>query len=530
MCNELYRLWLETSDQETQKQIKAMTKEERIDAFGSYPSFGTGGIRKKEGIGPNRINPITIRWAAAAVANTLPQGSKVLIGYDTRHNSRAYAWETALTLNARHITTVLLEEPIPVPLLSFVLKRGGYSCGIMITASHNDAAYNGFKVYNRQGGQLIPEEAAVLEREMAKIDPFSIHPLSPSQAKERGLLFFTGKAETQAYLTAIAPFRYTPSDLSVAVTPLHGGGYKLLPEALRRKRYDLHVVSEQAKPDGNFPTVKAPNPEDPGVFDLAANLGKKIHADLLLATDGDGDRCGCCVRKDESYIPLSGNDAAAILMHYLIHREKDHLPPNGFIVRTAVSGTIAAAIAETAGLKTYITPTGFKYIGALANDPAKGTFFAGYEESGGFLFGNHAADKDGIQTAVLLAEAAAFYKKNNQTLLDVLAQIGKTYGREYTATKSYAFEKTDLKNDCMENFKKHSFPKVLKEIRDDTVFFEFGNGIKTALRPSGTEPCIKRYSIIRAEHPREATEKEKILSAFFDPIFHRFLVNQTKEC
>lgn len=520
--NKLYQLWQEHSDNETQERLNAMAKEEFRDAFRSLPSFGTGGIRQKEGIGPNRINNITIRWAAAAVAKTLPPKSKVIIGYDTRKHSRAYALETALTLNAFHITAVLLENPTPVPLLSFILKRGEYHRGIMITASHNGAEYNGFKVYNGQGGQLIPEESDLLEDEIAKIDPFSIVPLSIHEAKNKKLLLFTGKAEAEAYLSAIAPPKSKGSDLSVVATPLHGAGYHLLPKALQRQGHNIHIVQEQANPNGNFPSIEAPNPEDPQVFDLAINLGRKINADLLLATDGDGDRCGCCIKKGSRYIPLSGNDTAAILMYYLLHQKKYKLPQDGFVVRTMVSGTIAAAIAEEAGFKIYNTPTGFKHIGALANDRTKGTFFAGYEESGGFLFGNHASDKDGIQTAVLLTEAAAFYKKSGKTLLDILRQIQEQYGREYTSTIRFSFSKIENQKSCMEYFQRYQNTNIKKEICGDTVFFDFGNNIKTALRPSGTEPYLKLYQIFRADDLREAREKENIISDFFCPIIHRF--------
>lgn len=515
--NELYRLWLEHSDKEIHEKLKNMEQKELNDAFSSLPAFGTGGIRQKEGIGPNRINPITIRWAAAAVANTLPPKSKVFIGYDTRKNSRAYALETALTLNAFQITTVLTEEPIPVPLLSFVLNRGGYHCGIMITASHNGAEYNGFKVYNAKGGQLIPTETHEQEKEIARIDPFSVRPLSIKEAEAKKLLLYSGKAEAQAYLSATAPSKIKPSGLNIAATPLHGAGYQILPKALQRGGHNLHIVEEQAEPNGKFPTVEAPNPEDPHVFDLAVTLGHKTNADLLLATDGDGDRCGGCVKKGRSYIPLCGNDTAAILMYYLIRREKNRLPQNGFIVRTAVSGTIAATIAEEAGLKTFLTPTGFKYIGALANDPAQGTFFAGYEESGGFLFGHHAADKDGIQTAVLLAEAAAFYKKSGKTLLDILEHIHNTYGREYTSTMRISFSTPEDQKSCMEFFQAYRDPHISTEIRGNTVFFDFGNHIKTALRPSGTEPYLKMYRIIQANNLKEAEEKTKIIDDFFIP-------------
>lgn len=531
--NALYRCWRERSDDDTKHIMAQMKEEETADCFGEIPSFGTGGIRKAEGIGPNRINAVTIGWAAAALAITLKETydadtlkKGVMIGFDTRKNSRAYAEKTALTLNGYNIPAIIFEDPIPVPLLSFVLKRDHYPCGVMITASHNPEKYNGFKVYNQTGGQLVPAEAEAIQARFYRINPFEINRLSKTEAKEKGLLYYTGKAEESAYLSAITGNRFTDSALNIVATPLHGAAYKLLPAALKRCGHTVTTVAAQEQADGTFPTVTAPNPEDPAVFRLAQEEGCRRQADLLIATDGDGDRCGCCVKQGNGYQPLSGNEIAAILLCYLLEREKNRLPRNSYTVRTAVSGSLGETIAAAYGLKTLTTPTGFKYIGEKLSNTENGIFFAGYEESGGFLYGNHAADKDGIATAVLLAEAAAVCKKQGKNLLDVLGEIHAQYGREYTQTRRFAFPGRDgatRKEACLRWFKEHPQTDVTTEIRDNTLFFCLGNGIKTALRPSGTEPELKLYRMIQASDEREAAEKNRVIDSFFLPIIHSFL-------
>ncbi|MBR5328627.1 MAG: phospho-sugar mutase [Firmicutes bacterium] len=524
MCREdkepLFQWWRDHSDNSTREKMEHLTKEEIADAFSTLPSFGTGGIRMPEGIGPNRINAITIRWAAAALACTLEPKKEVLIGYDTRKHSKEYALETALTLNRFAVPVAVFSTPIPVPLLSFALKKGNYGAGVMITASHNGSTYNGFKAYNTHGVQMIPKETALLEHQLKKIDPFSIQPLSVTESTKKGLLRYTGKEEKQAYLSQLTRSRLTETDLSIVATPLHGAGHELLPAALKRCGYKVTIVSEQAEPNGDFPTIAAPNPEESSVFTLAKDYGKQQNADLLLATDGDADRCGCCIKHNNHYIPLSGNDIAAVLLYYLTEREKNRIPKGSYIVRTAVSGTVAAAIAQNAGLCVRITPTGFKHIGALAADSANGIFFAGYEESGGFLAGNHAADKDGIQTALLLSEAAAHYKKQGKSLLDILEDIAHRFGREYTSTARFSFpgkSGAEQRDACMTYFKNSIFPHIKKTVWGDTLFFDFGNHIKTALRPSGTEPYLKLYRIIQANDKKEAEEKAKIIDDFFIP-------------
>ncbi|MGM9566873.1 MAG: phospho-sugar mutase [Clostridia bacterium] len=531
--NAFYRCWKENSDDHTKTILDQMNDRETADCFGGLPSFGTGGIRQAEGIGPNRINEVTIGWAAAALALSLKEQNEgkdlkkgVLIGFDTRKNSRFYAEKTALTLNAYGIPTLLFEEPVPVPLLSFVLKREDRLCGVMITASHNPGNYNGFKVYNKNGGQCVPEEAAPIQNRFLRTDPFGIPRITREQAISQGLFRTTGTAEEKAYLTAVTRQRFTDSGLIIVATPLHGAAFKLLPLSLKACGHHIFTVTSQEKADGSFPTVTAPNPEDPTAFEEAKTEGRRRNAHLLLATDGDGDRCGCGVRRGDGYHILTGNESAAVLLCYLLQRERDRLPQDAYIVRTAVSGTLGERVAAAYGVKTYITPTGFKHIGAMMNDPKKGTFFAGYEESGGFLYGNHAADKDGVAAAVLLAEAAEFYRRQGKTLLHVLNELYKKFGREYTKTDRFAFPGRDgatRREACLRWFKEHPLRGGNMKEEGHTLFFQPGEGIKTALRPSGTEPELKLYRIINADNDDEAERKNSIIDHRFLPVIHSFL-------
>ncbi|MBQ1252493.1 MAG: phospho-sugar mutase [Firmicutes bacterium] len=475
----------------------------------SIPTFGTGGIR---GIMGKEINNDFFRRAAAATATYLRKigaPKTVWIGYDTRHHSETFAQETARTMNTFGITTYLAPEPVPVPLVSFVTKREKI-WGIMITASHNPKEYNGFKVYSPSGGQLLPGEAAAIEACFPR-DAITV----PTREKsEKGLFRFGGKGEEAAYLTAVT--RYRPqSKITVVATPLHGAAWKILPAALKKCGHNVIVPKEQATPDGDFPKVAAPNPEDPEVFAVS----KSYAADLLLATDGDGDRCGCCVHHRGEYHHLSGNDTAAILLFYLTREKYPSLPKGGYIACSDVSGSLGAAIARDAGLAVRIVPTGFKFIGELIAE-GDGAFFAGYEESGGFLHGDHAADKDGIATAVLLAEAAAYYKNQGRTLLDVLEEIRARYGREYTVTRKYPIPEGNIDLTAI------TLPSFQKEVKGNAVFFTAGKGIKIALRPSGTEPYIKSYVIFFANDDRKAAAVEKEISSLLAP----FLTLQKEQC
>lgn len=530
--NALYRCWKKRGDDHIQTILNQMDDREAADCFGEAISFGTGGIRRIEGVGPNRINDITIGWAAAALATALKEQADeetlkkgVLIGFDTRKNSRRYGEQTALTLNRFHIPTFLFKEPIPVPLLSFVLKREDYLFGVMITASHNPKTYNGFKGYNGKGGQCVPEEAAAIQKHFQRINPFDITPIDKEEAIDKGLFHLTGQAEEAAYLTAITRRRFSDSSLKIVATPLHGAAHKVLPAALKACGHRVFTVREQEKANGSFPTVTAPNPEDPDVFQLAKAAGHREKADLLLATDGDGDRCGCGIKDGSDYRIFTGNEIASLLLYYILEREKEQLPPKAYIVRTAVSSAQGERIAAAYGLRTYVTPTGFKHIGAMMQNPQNGTFFAGYEESGGFLYGSHATDKDGVATAVLLAEAAAHYQKQGKTLLDLMGKINREFGREYTRTDRFAFPGRDgasRQDACLIWIKDHP-PRGMKMKEEHrTLFFESNEGIKIALRPSGTEPELKLYRIIHAADDEEAERKNNIIDSRFLPIIASF--------
>ena len=475
----------------------------------SMPSFGTGGIRGIMGQGKDHINAAVIRCAAAAFAKHIQAPNTVYIGYDTRHNSSFYAEEAARTLNTFGITTILSPYAVPVPLVSFVTRREKIH-GIMITASHNTKEYNGFKVYNNSGGQILPKEAAAIEQYFSEND---IPILSKKDAMKKGLFRYGGKAEETAYLTAITRKR-SSLPLTVIATPLHGSGYQLLPRAIKKRGHRVIIPKEQASPNGDFPTVTAPNPEDPAVFALSETLGNQYAADLLLAVDGDGDRCGCCVRHRGSYHYLIGNNIAAILLYYLTRERYPSLPKDGYIACSDVSGGLGTAIAKEAGLEVRTVPTGFKFIGELIRQ-GKGTFFAGYEESGGFLRGDLTADKDGIGCALLLCDAASCYKEQHRTLIDVLEEIRNRYGREYTVTRKYPL------SNGIPDLAGVTIPGFHKEIKGTTVIFSSDRGIKVALRPSGTEPYIKSYLIFNADDDPTAAdiekEIEKVLTLFLNP-------------
>ena len=476
-------------------------------------TFGTGGVRAVEGLGLDRINDITVGAVTAALAKALDlgnfpergKGKEILIGWDTRKNSRLYADTVAAVLNEKGFPTRVFPKPIPIPLLSHTLKTGAFRCGVMITASHNPAIYNGVKIYDGGGVQLLPRETSVLEEKMKKLDPFAVSRMKRKEAEERGLYRLAEDALNGNYIAAVGGRRVKDSPLKAVVTPLYGSAAAIPRKVLSRCGHHVFAVKEEETADPLFGGLSAPNPEDPSVFAAAERLGMKVGADLLLATDGDGDRCGCCVWSGKDFVPLSGNDIAALLLAYLCDHEA--VPAGGFIVRSVVSGQRAEAVAADHGLKTVITPTGFKYIGDELMRDREGKFFAGYEESGGFLFRGGASDKDGIAAAVLLAEAAAAYKKQGKTFLDVLKELSEKYGAERTLTDRFVFPGAEgdvRRKECESYFALNPFPDGEISRFADTLIFRFPDRTRTALRPSGTEPCLKIYHTAVASKKEEA--------------------------
>lgn len=463
------------------------------------PNFGTGGVR---GIAEAEITGELIGKITAAAVTVWQKecGNKaVLIGCDTRRDSRYYAVKAALSAADRGIDAILFDTPIPVPLLSFTLRKSRYCGGIMITASHNPKEYNGIKLYNAKGGQLTPGEIAPISRQLK-------HNL-PQPTGQRGNIYTTGKAEKDAYLTAICR-RHAPRPLTVVATPLHGSGKELLHAALSKAGHNVISVPCQEICDGRFTTVSAPNPEDITVFRYGEAIARETAADLVLALDGDGDRCGCLFRCGQTYLPMNGNEIAAFLLSYLL---PETAPSAGnYIVRTAVSGTTGEKIAADYGVKTKIKPTGFKYIGEELLNSHGGTFLGGYEESCGFLWGCHTADKDGIATAVLLAEATTCYKAAGKTPQSVLTDICTRYGKETTATECIPFPQ-DYRSYSADRFLKqfrHSFPQLCRE-EYDTLFCDLDESTKIALRPSGTEPKLKIYYLLSGENGEQKLRTAK---------------------
>lgn len=532
-----YQYWRNTADEQTEAELRSLTTEKAIeDRFYCDLAFGTGGIRGETGAGTNRVNRYTIRKAAAGTAlylKTTFQSTElkkgVLIAYDTRCNSAAFALETARTFCTFDIPVYLFAAPAPVPLLSFTLRKENHLCGVMITASHNPPHYNGLKLYNADGGQLVPTEAEKIAPYIRETDPFSISPLPVAGATARGLLHFTGKAENAAYLNAITSRKVKNSPLTVVATPLHGAAKYLLKAALTKAGHRVFSVPAQEICDGVFATVAVPNPEDTAVFAMAETVGYENNADLLYATDPDGDRCGVSVFHKGKYVPLSGNEVGALLISYLLERNKNNLPADGYIVKTAVTGNLGEKIAAEYGVATITTPTGFKYIGEALLNKKNGTFLAGYEESGGFLAGDHCADKDGILTAVLLAEAASSLKRQNLTLIDALQKLYQTFGYEYSETETFFFPGKDGARDkstclyCIEANMASCGADKVEKIAGDTLIFYFGEEIRTALRPSGTEPKLKLYYTVNVKNEVEAKAKLEKIKIIFHPLINEFL-------
>ncbi len=525
--------WHRKADAATRQELETLSDAQREERFYCGLAFGTGGLRGETGVGSNRVNRYTIRQAAAGTArwlqSTLPAKELqkgVLITFDTRTDSAAFALEAALSFCAFMIPAYLFDAPAPVPLLSFTLKREDYLCGIAITASHNPPNHNGFKLYNQQGGQLVPTEAAKIAPYIEETDPFAL--ATPSEPNIKQLLHFTGQAENAAYLSALTRRKVKDSPLTVVATPLHGAAKRLLPAALKKTGHHVLTVPAQEICDGSFATVTTPNPEDPAVFARAEKVGKENHADLLFATDPDGDRCGVAVKEQNRYVPLSGNEVGALLIDYLLRRDAGRLPADAYIVKTVVSGNLAVKIAAHHNVPTRITPTGFKYIGEALLKKENGAFLAGYEESGGFLAGNHAADKDGIFTAVLLAEAAAFYKKQNMTLIDAVHALYAVYGYEKSVTETFLFPSKDgarRKAACLEYFAEQAQTGAARreKVAGDTLLFYFGEEIRTALRPSGTEPKLKLYFTVSGDDEKDADVKLAEVKNRFLPLITAFL-------
>ena len=569
---EEYKKWCESPefDEETKKELLGIKEDEKEieDRFYKELEFGTAGLRGIIGAGTNRMNKYTVGKATQGLANyILEQGTQdkgVAISYDSRKMSKEFSMQTALILCANGIKTYLFENLRPVPELSFAIRELKCTAGIMITASHNPPKYNGYKVYWDDGAQIVAPRDTDIIAKVRAVENFSeIKEISEEEAKNKGLLHFIGKEMDDKYIETLKNLILNPEivkqegkKLKVVYTPLHGTGNMVAERLLKEIGIEnLYVVPEQKDPDGNFPTVDYPNPEDPKAFKLALKLAKKVDADIVLATDPDADRLGIFVKdvKSGEYKNYTGNMSALLIAEYRISqmKEKGILSSNGMIITTIVSSNLTRAIGKYYGLEVIEVLTGFKNIGAImrkAEENKDKQYVFGFEESYGCLIGDYARDKDGIAAVMALCEAACYYKSKNMTLWDQMNAIYEKYGYYKETQVSIVREgaqgaeeikqmMTNTRNKDIENIGKYkvlTFKDIEKDIvknmqtgeitktglpKSNVLYYELENDNWCCIRPSGTEPKIKLYMGVKGQTEEEANQKlENLKQAMLDVV------------
>ncbi|MHB1315483.1 MAG: phospho-sugar mutase [Christensenellales bacterium] len=549
---EMYKVWKEYPDLNVvmREELENITDEKELeDKFYCNLEFGTAGLRGVQGCGTNRMNEYVIRRATQAVAdyiNSVEGANRrgVVIAYDSRFRSDEYALESALVLCANGIKVFLYESLRTVPQLSFSLTYLKCFFGIVITASHNPKQYNGYKVYGEYGGQLPPTPSEEIMKRIENIDMFGAKSINQEEAISKGLLTYIGKDLDEAYCNAVKSLSLRPrvfkeAKFNAVYTPLHGAGNMMVQRVLKELGFqNLYVVKEQELPDGNFPTVKLPNPEDPDAFTLGIKLAKEVGATLVLATDPDGDRLGAAVWDREQYRLLTGNQIGCLLLHYILSSKKEAgtLGKNGYAIKSIVSTKMADTIANHFQVEMASVLTGFRFIAEKIHETTqegKKEFLFGFEESFGFLAGNFVKDKDGICASMLLCETAAYYALQGKTLLDALAGLFKEFGYFEEGVLSYTFsgiEGQQRISDAMAALRQDRFSELggvrveavldyLNGTRTDNkhtesvelpksnvLYYELADFCWAAVRPSGTEPKLKAY-IGTMDNSYEASEK-----------------------
>ena len=465
---KIYERWLNSPavDEETKAELKSISDNEKEieERFYRELEFGTAGMRGILGAGTNRMNVYNVRRASMGVAKYVNDegadaaNAGVLIGYDTRHCSRLFAEETAKVLAANGVKAYLFPIVHSVPEVSFGIRELKTAAGVMITASHNPKEYNGYKVYGPDGGQLPPEAADVVVKAIDSYDIFDdVKYISLDEAKEKGLLVIPDKALDEKFIDTVIEQQLNPEAVKevadtfkLIYTPFHGTGSRPVQAVLKKIGFkNLLVVKEQDTEDGDFPTVKSPNPENKEGFTIAIEMAKANDVDVIIGTDPDCDRVGIVVRDAEGvYRTLTGNQTGALLVDYILRsrKEKGTLPENGVVIKTIVTTELAAAIAKSYGIEVMNVLTGFKYIGEKMTEFAKTgshTYLIGFEESYGYLVGTHARDKDGVVASMLIAEMAAYYKTKGKSLYEALQDIYKKYGYYVEKTVSFTMPGKD---------------------------------------------------------------------------------------
>lgn len=563
-ARKLYEFWLNDPyfDEETKQELRAIEDDaaEIEERFYRNLEFGTGGLRGIIGAGTNRMNLYTVRRATQGLANYIlkEQGEKkgAAIAFDSRNMSPEFAEEAALCLAANGIRAYIFPSLRPTPMLSFALRQLGCTAGIVVTASHNPPEYNGYKVYWEDGAQItFPRDQEIISEVNAVEDYGQVKTMPRQDAEKAGLYRVIGPEMDDAYIESLKKLVIHPeilreeaADLKIVYTPLHGTGNIPVRRVLSELGFSqVYVVEEQEFPDGRFPTVSYPNPEDRNAFTLALELAREKDADLILATDPDADRLGVYVKDSKSgeYKVLTGNMSGCLLADYEIGQRaaKEGLPGDGALIKTIVTSNMADAIARAYGVRLIEVLTGFKYIGQQIlgfEESGKGTYLFGFEESYGCLIGTHARDKDAIVATMALCEAAAYYKTKNMTLWDAMIAMYEKYGYYKDDIKSVSLkgiEGLQKIQEILETLRAHTPEKIgsyqvlsARDYKQDTVknlatgevtttglpssnvlYYDLTDDAWLCVRPSGTEPKVKFYYGIKGTSLEDAEAKSAAL-------------------
>lgn len=541
--------WLESEiiDAETKNELKEIKDEKEIeDRFYQDLSFGTAGLRGVLGAGTNRMNNYTVGLASQAFAEIVSESSEdacekgLAIAYDVRHKSKDFAELAARIFAANGVKVYLYNRVQPTPILSWTVRYLKTKAGLMITASHNPREYNGYKAYWEEGSQILEDIASKIETRIKELKSYDkIKLMDLDLAVEKGLIQYIDEKVYNDYISDVLNHSLSEDinkDISIVYSPLNGTGNLPVQEVLSKRGFtNVHIVEEQEKPDPDFTSVGYPNPEDPKAFKLSEELGRKVAAQILVATDPDSDRVAMeILDKDGNYEFINGNKIGALLVNYILDRldENNKLPEKGIIVKSIVTGDLSRAIADSYGLETVETLTGFKNIAGVANAlelSKEKTFIFGYEESIGYTFGDSVRDKDAVNSTMLIAEMAAYYDKRGMSLLEILDGLFEKYGYFNEELVSITLPGLDGKEKIgkiMEDFRNNPLVeieslKLTKTIdysegyedlpKSNVLKYYYNDGSWFALRPSGTEPKIKLYIYTVGRDLEDSLKKIKLI-------------------
>ena len=543
--------WLNGAyDEETKKEIRDLldskNEKELTDAFYRDLEFGTGGLRGIMGVGTNRMNKYTVGRATQGLANYILKQNgkdfKVAIGYDSRNNSDIFSKTAAEILSSNGIKVYLYDDIHPISLLSYAVRSLGCIAGIVVTASHNPKEYNGYKVYWTDGAQVIPPHDKNIIDEVLKVSPEEVKMGDSSKVS------LIGKDIEDKYMNDLMGYLVNPdiikkhNDIKIVYTPIHGSGYKMVPMALKKAGFtNITTLETVQPPNGNFPTVESPNPENPEALKMAVDKAKEIGAELVMGTDPDCDRMGCALLdRDGNYIYLTGNQIGSIILNYLITNKKNIKNP--FVVKTIVTTELARTIADANNVKLFDVLTGFKWIADIIEREKDGNYLFGFEESFGYCINGNVRDKDGVSSCLIFAEILAYCKDNDMTLADYLESLYEKYGYFYEETISITKKGADGAKaiEDMMTYYRNNMPKEIsgvevvhisdyekkevygndgKKIKDITLpksnvlQYILSDNTKITIRPSGTEPKIKFYfevCVKESKDKRVAVAKDKV--------------------